>query len=146
MKKLFLPFILTTLILAACSTTTPTPSTTKKATPMFAMPTLSAAELTITDPSKPIEVTVGSEFTITVKTNSSPQLHWEIGKALDTNIVLYVWKDHVANNPNNTSDLSGLDVWRFKAVAPGQTTITLGYYQGDTENTSEMPVYTIVVK
>ena len=126
MKKLSLPIILATLMLAACSG--------KSAN----------SEPEITNPDKPIEVTAGSEFTITVKTTGSPNYHWELAEALDTNIVDYVWKDHVSDNPEATNS-SGRDIWRFRAVGPGQTTITLGYYYGMTENARQMPVFTIVV-
>ena len=109
------------------------------------VPTPSKAELEITNPSIPIEVTAGNEFTITVRTNLSPAYHWEVGEALDTKFVQYVWKNHVPDDPNNPSS-SGRDIWRFLAVAPGKTTITLGYYQGMTENAPQKPVFTIVVK
>ena len=146
MRKLFLPLIVTMLIITACSTAASMLPTAVIATPMPARPTPNSAELHVTDPAMTIEVTAGNEFTITVKTNSSPDLHWEIAQTLDSKIVAYVWKDHVSDNPNNSSDLSGVDVWRFEAVAPGKTTIALGYYQGDTTNTVQAPVYTVVVK
>ncbi len=142
MRKLFLVVILAALVLPACSGTSAHPTA---AGSIPARPTPNAAELQITDPSKPIEVTAGSEFTITVKTDPSPNDHWEVAKSLDSNVVEYVWKDHVSDNPS-VPNSSGKDVWRFKAVAPGTTTITLGYYQGMTDNAAQMPVFTIVVK
>ncbi|MCL4529636.1 MAG: protease inhibitor I42 family protein [Chloroflexi bacterium] len=141
MKKLFLPLVLTALFLTACSGTSTRPSPTAHPP----RPTPSAAELQITDPSTPIEVTAGSEFTITVRTNPSPDYHWEVAEALDAHIVEYVWKDHVPDNPSDPNS-SGKDVWRFKAVAPGTTTITLGYYEGMTDNAAQKPVFTVVVK
>jgi len=62
---------------------------------------------------------------------------------LDVNIVEYVWKNHIPEEPGSSS---GRDVWRFRAVAPGQTTVTLGYYEGMTNKTAQKPVFSVVVK
>ncbi len=141
MRKLFFSIILAALILTACSGTPAQPTPI----PIPSIPTPNAAELVLTDAAKTIEVTAGNDFTITVRTDLSSDYHWEIAEALDPKIVEYIWKDHVPDDPNNPSGL-GKDVWRFKAVAPGQTTITLGYYQGMTLNAAKMPIFTIVVK
>ncbi len=87
-----------------------------------------------------------TSFTITIKTFIDPNYHWEVAEELDANIVEYVWKDHVPDDPSNPNSGSGKDVWRFKAVAPGKTTITLGYYQGMTDTASPKVAFTIVVK
>ena len=97
----------------------------------------------ITEPDQTIEVKAGEEFKITLETNLNTELHWEVAVALDTAVVDYVWKDFVAKNG---SDSVGWDVWTFKAVAPGTTTISLGYYRGLTEETAKMAVFTIIVQ
>ena len=98
-----------------------------------------------TDPDTPIEVQAGKEFQIVVTTAGQVSgLHWEVAADLDTNVVDYVWKEFVPKGSN--SEGSGWDVWKFKAIAPGQTTITLGYYRGMTEDTTKTIVFTIIVK
>ena len=144
MRTLFVMIMLAALILTGCSKTSETPIR-PTTTPIPPRPTPNAVELGLSDPAKPIEVTAGKEFTITVRTYLTPDYHWEIAEALDTKVVNYVWKDHVPDDPNNPNS-SGKDVWRFTAVAPGTTTITLGYYQGMTENTQQKPAFTIIVK
>jgi predicted secreted protein len=146
-KKLLFTFILTALIISACSgKSAPAPTETQpSAAPIPSHPTPSAAELKFSDPAQTIKAAAGGEFTITVKTFLATGYHWELAEALDTKIVDYVWKDHVPDDPNNPNS-SGRDIWRFKAIAPGTTTITLGYYQGMTTITSQTPVFTIVVK
>ncbi len=126
-------FLLAASLLSACNRTI----TASKPTP-------NAAELGITDPAKPIEIAAGGEFTITVRVDRF-DYHWEIAEALDPKVVAYVSKDYV---PDDAHDLNskGKDVWRFKAIAPGKTTIALGYYQGITDNAVEKPMYTVVVK
>ena len=145
MRKLFLVITLAMLFLSACNgtSTQPAPTPTSAAAP--AKPTIDPAELEITNPANPIEVDAGKEFTITVRTNPFPDYHWEVAEQIDSSIVQYVWKDHVADNPSN-SEVSGKDIWRFKAVAPGKTTITLGYYYADTDTTAKTEAFTIVVK
>lgn len=131
MKKHYLFLAVLVLVLTACG---------GKATP--AAP---SQKLDVTDPNQPIEVKVGEEFKITVETAGQvSQLHWEVAEFLDTAVVDYVWKDFVPQ----TTDVKGpgWDVWRFKAVAPGTTVITLGYYRGLTDVPSKLSAFTIVVK
>jgi predicted secreted protein len=148
-KKLFFLFLLAAFMLPACSeapTATPTKAPLRATnTPLPARPTPNAAELEISDPTKPIEVTAGSDFTITVRTNRSPELHWELSEMLEADIVGYVWKDHIPDDPADVNS-SGRDVWRFKAVGPGTTTIALGYYNGMESTTTQTFIYTVVVK
>lgn len=146
--KRFLYVLLLTVLLASCAgapapaTEIPTPRPTY--TPRPERPTPSKAELEITDPTKPIEVTVGDTFTITVRTSPIPDLHWEVSEALDPNVVAFVWKDHIPDDPAKIES-SGKDVWRFQAVGPGTANIILGYYQG-MEVTSQLEyVYKIMV-
>ena len=140
MRKLLFIFFLAALSLPACGK-----ATTQAPSPILTTPTFSPAELAISDPAKAIEVAAGSEFTITVQTGRSSNLHWEVAEALDTNVVQYVWKDHVSDKPLDPNS-TGRDIWRFKAVAPGKTTITLGYYPGESADTSRKEVFTVVVK
>jgi predicted secreted protein len=148
-KKLIYTLLPATLILAACSgaptvvQTEALPGATH--TPRPERPTPSAAELELSDPARTIEVTAGSDFTITVRTTLATDFHWEIAEALDASIVEYVWKDHIPDDPGNPNS-SGRDVWRFKAVAPGTTTIVLGNYKGMEATTPQMSVFTVVVR
>jgi predicted secreted protein len=145
-RKLFFILIIAALLLMGCSKTSETQIPIQLTfTPAPPRPTPNAAELKLTDPATPIDVSAGKEFTITVKTFLTPDYHWELAEALDPHIVAYVWKDHVPDDPNNANS-SGKDVWRFLAVGPGKTTIALGYYQGMTVNAQQKPVFTVVVK
>ncbi len=135
MKKLFFVLIPAALILLSCQ---PTPAPTGNpvglsngelmtlvAQTLAARPTPSAAELEVTDPGKTIEVKAGDEFHITVANTLSEDYHWEIAEALDPAVVQYVWKDDAAKDPNDPNG-SSKEIWRFKALAPGKTTIALG--------------------
>lgn len=104
-----------------------------------------ATGLEATDPEKTIEVSAGSEFTIRLRTDLPSDYHWEIAEFLDPEIVEFVRKDHLPDNPDSSSS-SGWDAWRFKAVGPGKATITFGYYFGMTLNATRMQVITVVVK
>jgi predicted secreted protein len=132
MKTLPIALLIAVLLLTACA---PKPSAP---TPV---PTLQ-----VSDAGKTIEVTAGNEFKIIVNVNPSTGYHWELMEALDTKVVDFVKKDYVADEPVMPGS-SGRDVWTFKAIAPGQTTITLGFYQpGDTDVFDQQLVFTIIVK
>jgi predicted secreted protein len=136
-KILLLLFLLAALILSACSPALATPSPSK--------PAPGAEKPGITDPAKPIEASAGSEFTIAVRVDRPPEYHWEVAEALDPKIIGSVRKEYVPDDPNNDNS-KGRVVWHFKALAPGKTTITLGYYQGMSEDAAEKPVFTVIVK
>jgi predicted secreted protein len=147
-RKLFLILFIAVLILPACSRTnrvfaTPGPRATFTALPD--RPTPSAAELELSDPDKPIEVKAGEDFTITVRTQPNPNYHWEIAQTLDPKVVEYIWKNHIPDHLN-VQNSRGKDIWRFKALAPGETTIILGYYNGQTDETLEKFAFSVVVK
>jgi predicted secreted protein len=156
-KKLIFILIPAALLLFSCQQT-PTPVATADlggitdprimtavAQTLVARPTASAAELVVTDPAKPIEVSAGSEFHITVANTLSEDYHWELADAVDPSLVQYVWKDEAPRDPKDPNSISK-DIWRFKALAPGKTTIKFGYYQGMTVNAAQTPVFTVVVK
>lgn len=143
LRKQLILLLSTLLFLSACGgTATPTPS---GETPGSGRPTPSAAELEVSDNAPPIEATAGEEFTITLRTNPPSGYHWEIAEEFDAGVVEYVWKDFVPTQPDRPNS-SGKDVWRFKAVAPGEAKIVLGYYLGETEDSAEMLTFTVIVK
>jgi predicted secreted protein len=148
-RKLFFTLLLTVFLLPACGgvpTEAPTAAPARATyTPLSPRPTPNTAELELSDPEVIIEVIAGDQFTITVRTNRSPEYHWGVDQALDSRIVEYVWKDHVSDDPGNPNS-TGRDIWRFQAVAPGRTTIILGYYRGMSIITARKPVFTVVVK
>lgn len=149
MRILLFIVCLAAFLLPACSgplIETPTKAPARPTyTPHPPRPTPNKAERELSDPEKIIEVIVGDQFTITVKTNRSAEYHWGVDQTLDLDIVEYVWRDHIFDDPGDPNS-SGRDIWRFQAVGPGRTTITLGYYRGMNIDTSQKPVFTVVVK
>ncbi len=139
MKKIYFIPLIVALTLVACSAKTQA----NPKTYIPAHPTPPNVPV-VTDPSQPIEVKAGAQFTITVESQPTSNLHWEVAEQLDVKVVDYVWKDFVPKTPGDNSH--GWDVWTFKAIAPGTTTITLAQYQGDTFTTDKKNTYTIVVK
>ncbi|MBV6397357.1 MAG: hypothetical protein HFACDABA_02971 [Anaerolineales bacterium] len=122
------------LLLAACSGGATSTSGTPSALPA------------VTDPDQVIEVRVGEEFTITLETNPNAGLHWEVAVELDETILdlSQIRKEFVPDSEREGS--AGRDVWTFVAIAPGETTITLGYYRGATENSVKTAVFKIIVR
>jgi len=150
LRKLFFILLFAALILPACSgTSTQAPGGDASAratmTPLPFRPTPNAEELRVSDPKKTIEAVVGADFTITVRTNPPSGYHWELAEALDPQVIEFVWKDFIPNQPD-LPDSSGKDVWRFRALAPGEAKIVLGYYLGMTEDAAEMLTFNVVVK
>ncbi|HPP62254.1 MAG TPA: protease inhibitor I42 family protein [Anaerolineales bacterium] len=130
MKKLFILLVLA-LTLAACGGK---PAET------------SELPFNISEAGKTIEVAAGNEFKIVIESNPSTGYHWDLVGALDESIVQFVSRDYRADEPAAPGS-GGRDVWTFKAVAAGETTVTLGYFPPGVNGTAAQEVtFTIVVK
>jgi predicted secreted protein len=131
MKKLFVVLVVAALALTACGgkpTEAPAP------------------QLEISDPGKSIEVAAGNEFKIVIESNPSTGYHWELAGELDESILQFVSKDFRASEPVAPGS-GGSDVWVFRAVAAGETAITLGHYPpGEGQAAAQEITFTIIVK
>lgn len=79
------------------------------------------------DPLVTVETSVGREFKLVMESNPSTGYHWEITGEPDKNVVQFVSKVYKADSPQLTGS-GGVDIWVFKAVGAGMTTVTLGYF------------------
>jgi inhibitor of cysteine peptidase len=101
----------------------------------------------ISDPAKQLEAAAGNEFKIIIAANPSTGYHWELVEELDEGIVQFVSREYRADEPVMPGS-GGVDVWTFKAVAAGETTITLGYYppSNDPVEAEQVVIFSLTVK
>jgi len=92
-----------------------------------------------------VETSVGKEFKVVLDSNPSTGYHWDIVGKLDTNVVELVSNDYRASEPVMPGS-GGQDVWVFKAVGTGETSITLGYYPPSNNPTEPEKTQTFTVK
>jgi inhibitor of cysteine peptidase len=78
-------------------------------------------------------VKAGEMFEIVVPSNSSTGYRWKIVPELDEAMVQFVDQEYVAEQPVIPGS-GGVDVWTFRAVSAGDTTVVLGYYPPGNEN------------
>ena len=65
---------------------------------------------------------------------------------MDESVVTFVSKNYKADGLQLTGS-GGLDVWVFKAEAPGETIIALGYYPPGASTEAEQTItFNVVVK
>lgn len=104
-------------------------------------------DLQVSDPAQPIEATAGEEFTLVLDANPTTGYHWELVEELDAGVVEFVSRDYNADQPVTTGS-GGTDAWTFKAVAAGETQITLGYYppSNDPVDPQQTVTFTVTVK
>ena len=132
MKKFHLFIVLMVLMLSGCSAKNETPD--------------QPAELQVSDSAKQLEAAAGKEFKIILDSNPTTGYHWEVVGDLDKNVVEFVSKNYKADGLQVTGS-GGKDVWVFKAVAAGETTITLGNYPPDASADAEQTItFNVVVK
>jgi predicted secreted protein len=102
---------------------------------------------TLSDPLVNIETSPGKEFKVVIESNPTTGYHWEIVGEMDKNVVEFVSKDYKADTPQLVGS-GGMDIWVFKAVEAGETTITLGYFppSNDATEPSKTETFTVTVK
>jgi predicted secreted protein len=71
-----------------------------------------------------IEVPTGKMFTLTLDSNPSTGYHWELSQSLDETKVRL--DDSLYREPHTDRiGAAGVELWVFRAVGPGETTISL---------------------
>jgi len=78
-----------------------------------------------------VEATSGKEFTISLDSNRTTGYGWQLAKPLDETIVKSVKNDY-QSSPKKAGEppkvgVGGKEVWTFKAVKSGKTTIEFKY-------------------
>ena len=108
---------------------------------------LASCSREVSDPEVAIETSVGQEFKVVVESNPSTGYHWELTEELDRSIVEFVSRDYRADQPVQPGS-GGSDIFTFKAIAAGETTITLGQYPPSNETTepAQTKTFTVIVK
>src|SRR5690349_22654553 len=113
---------MTTILLTGCATATFTPTPT--------LPPTAEILNTLPDPTdntQLITAQAGETFDIVLSSNPSTGYHWEVIPELDESIVQFASQNYLAEEPVMPGS-GGVDVWTFRAVNEGDTTIVLGYY------------------
>lgn len=133
--KRILAFLTIAMLLSACSLAGATEE-----------PTV-VPQLNISDPAKILEASAGNEFKIIIDSNPTTGYHWDIIGEVDADVVVFVSKDFRGSEPFAAGS-GGVDVWVFKAVAAGETRITLGYYppSNDPVEPQQTVTFTVTVK
>jgi len=107
----------------------------------------STPAFSISDAGKTIEVAAGNEFKIVIESNPSTGYHWEMIGELEESLLQFVSSEYRADEPVAPGS-GGKEVWTFKALAPGEAAIVLGYYppSNDAVEPAQTVTFTVVVK
>lgn len=116
--------LVVTLLLTSCSALSSTPVPTATLPPTAETPTMLPEP---TDPTQLVAVQAGETFDIVVPSNSSTGYRWNIIPELDETIFEFVEQGYIAEQPVMPGS-GGMDIWTFRAVSAGDTTVVLGYY------------------
>lgn len=130
MKRISLLFV-ATILLTSCAALSFTPTPTLPPTAETPNPLPEP-----TDPTQLMTVPAGETFDIVLPSNPSTGYHWNIIPELDENTLQFVGQNYKAEQPVMPGS-GGVEVWTFRAVSAGDTTIALGYYPPDNETDPE---------
>lgn len=75
---------------------------------------------------KVIEVQLGQNFTITLEANKTTGYEWQFAKPLDESMVQLISSEYLVNK-TKLIGAGGKQVWVFKALKIGKTTIPFKY-------------------
>lgn len=102
---------------------------------------------------KPIEVTVGKEFTITLEANHTTGFAWQLAKPVDAAVVKsvrHIYQEN-ARRPKDGVPMvggGGREIWTFSGVSAGKTVIEFHYARAWEKDTppARSAKYEVVVK
>lgn len=99
------------------------------------------------DVRKTIELSVGQEFTVHLKSNQTTGYKWDFAEPMPVTIVRMNWTLYNAPDPQ-IPGAGGEEVFSFKAIAPGKGTIKLAYARPWEKGVApaQMATYEVVVK
>ncbi len=96
------------------------------------------------DPSKPIAVSSGEEFSIVLISNHSQGLQWELAEPLDNKLINLLGTDYT--KPFETlPNAAGKEAWSFKAIGTGSTEIKFRYVYSWKADSEPMQQFTFLV-
>lgn len=106
--------------------------------------TICTLELTQSNSGDSIAVTVGDSLCITLESNPGTGYNWVVDE-IDSTLLVQISVSGVARRDNDT--VGGLDyfTYRFRTLAPGQTTLRLAYRRGWEENNPAVALFEITV-
>lgn len=133
--------LIATILLNSCAASSPTPTPTLPPTAETPNPLPEPS-----DPTQLITVKAGETFELVLPSNPSTGYHWDIITESDENILQFVEQNYVAEQPILAGS-GGVEVWTFRAISAGDTTIELGYYPpGDDTEPEETVIFSIQVE
>lgn len=104
-----------------------------------------SSSLQSSDPEDAIKVRTGDEFKIILESHADGAYFWGLTGQLDENVIQFVSKDRQINDKDKgLIGNSGFEIWKFKAITAGTTTVVLGDGRGT--NYTSFESFTVVVK
>ena len=83
---------------------------------------------------KVIKAQVGHNITIILKSNPTTGYQWQVAKPLDESTLKLISSEYLADKTTLVG-AGGKQVWRFKTLKPGQTSISFKYVRPWEKNT-----------
>ena len=97
------------------------------------------------DPSKMIEINAGTEFDVVISLDSNPSTGYSWVAAYDQTALVLVDQEYKAGD-SNLIGAPGTQIFSFKALKSGQTSITMSYQRSWEPNPIQTKVFSVDVK
>jgi predicted secreted protein len=105
------------------------------------------AVMEYSDSNVPINVSVGDEFVIKLKTNQTAGYKWQLGETIDQMSIVEFVNTEYKHNPVRVLGGGAEEYWKFKAVGVGTASVELKYVSGyETIAPADRKKFTVNVK
>jgi inhibitor of cysteine peptidase len=86
-------------------------------------------------PATPVKVRKGQTFTLTLRSNPTTGYIWQLGKPPEDGVIQFI-DNQYRGDKSGLVGAGGREIWTFKAVGTGETTIDLKYVRPWEKNTA----------
>ena len=74
-----------------------------------------------------VEITVGEPLRVELKSNPTTGFKWELVRITDEQVLQHVDNEYVPPEDSETVGAAGKEVWNFKALKKGRSTVFMQY-------------------
>jgi predicted secreted protein len=97
------------------------------------------SEEAFSDPATPVTVTKGQTFALTLRSNPTTGYIWQLAKSPEDGVIQFI-DNQYRGDKTVLVGAGGREIWTFKAVGTGETTIGLKYVRPWEKNTASAKI------
>ena len=94
---------------------------------------------------KEVEIAAGGSLTVTLESNPTTGFQWELTEVTDQTVLKYESQEYQEPGAGAPVGAGGKEVWTFKALEKGRSTISMEYRRSWEEGVAPAKTFTLTV-